>query len=260
VCCLFLACCGKTSLILGLGYRCVGGIIRNGRKNSIRFGEVISMAARHYRLVIGNKNTSSWSLRPWLLMKRCAIEFEEVNINLRDPNRSALIKAHSPAGKVPVLWAGDLLVWDSLAIMEYLADKHPDLGIWPGDMTARAMARCISAEMHSGFQALREHCPMSILSTSRQQDVHQDAVAADIARVVAIWSDTRKRFGKSGRFLFSKFTAADAMYAPVASRLKTYVGDLSAYGDDGTARAYVDTIFSMPEMHAWTEGAQAEMA
>jgi glutathione S-transferase len=217
------------------------------------------MAEAHYRLVIGNKNTSSWSLRPWLLMKRLAIPFDETRIDLRDPNRSALIKAHSPAGKVPVLWAGELLVWDSLAIMEYLAEKHPDFGIWPTDMTARAIARCISAEMHSGFQPLRQHCPMSILSTSRLQEEHSEAVAADIRRVVAIWIDTRKRFGKSGRFLFSKFSAADAMYAPVASRLKTYVADLSAYGDDGTAKAYIETIFAMPEIMAWTEGAQAEM-
>lgn len=218
------------------------------------------MASAHYRLVIGNKNTSSWSLRPWLLMKRMAIDFQEVRINLRDPNRTALIKAHSPAGKVPVLWAGELLVWDSLAIMEYLADKHPDLGIWPTDTSSRAVARCVAAEMHAGFQALREHCPMSILSTSRLQDEHSDPVAADIRRVVALWMDTRKRFGKSGRFLFSKFSAADAMYAPVASRLKTYVADLAPYGDDGTAKAYVETIFSMPEMTTWAEGAQAEMA
>jgi len=218
------------------------------------------MASAHYRLVIGNKNTSSWSLRPWLLMKRLAIDFEEVRINLRDPDRAALIKAHSPAGKVPVLWSGDFLVWDSLAIMEYLADRHPDLGIWPSDMSARAVARCIAAEMHAGFQPLREFCPMSILSTSRLHEEHSEAVAMDIRRVIALWTDTRKRFGKSGRFLFSKFSAADAMYAPVASRLKTYVADLAPYGDDGTAKAYVETIFSMPEMTTWIEGAQAEMA
>lgn len=218
------------------------------------------MASAHYRLVIGNKNTSSWSMRPWLLMKRLAIDFEEVRINLRDPDRAALIKAHSPAGKVPVLWSGDFLVWDSLAIMEYLADRHPDLGIWPSDMSARAVARCIAAEMHAGFQPLREFCPMSILSTSRLQEEHSEAVAMDIRRVIALWTDTRKRFGKSGRFLFSKFSAADAMYAPVASRLKTYVADLAPYGDDGTAKAYVETIFSMPEMTTWIEGAQAEMA
>jgi glutathione S-transferase len=237
-----------------------GGIIRNGRKNTIRFGEVARMSGAHYRLVIGNKNTSSWSLRPWLLMRRLAIEFDEIRINLRDPEYVEQIKAHSPAGKVPVLWAGELMVWDSLAILEYLADKHPDLGIWPSDMTARAIARCISAEMHSGFQPLREACPMSILSTSRHQDEFPDPVAANIRRVVAIWMETRKRFGKSGRFLFSKFSAADAMYAPVASRLKTYVPDLAAYGDDGTAKAYIDTLFGMPEMTEWANGAQAEMS
>lgn len=239
--------------------RVYGGIIRKGRKNTIRFGDLKRMSGAHYRLVIGNKNTSSWSLRPWLLMRRLAIEFDEVRINLRDPDHSGQIRAHSPAGKVPVLWAGDLMVWDSLAILEYLADKHPDLGIWPTDLKARAIARCISAEMHSGFQPMREACPMSILSTSRHQEDFPDPVAANIRRVIAIWIDTHRRFGKSGRFLFSKFSAADAMYAPVASRLKTYVPDLAAYGDDGTAKAYIDTIFGMPEMAAWADGAQAEM-
>ncbi len=220
----------------------------------------MSMSGANYRLVIGNKNTSSWSLRPWLLMKRLAIPFDEVNINLRDADRADQIKAHSPAGKVPVLWAGDLMVWDSLAILEYLADKHPDLGIWPSDLAARAIARSVSAEMHSGFQALREACPMSILSTSRHQDAFPEPVEDNIRRVISLWIETRNRFGKSGRFLFAKFSAADAMYAPVASRLKTYVPDLTRYGDDGTAKAYIDTVFGMPEMAAWANGAQAEMA
>lgn len=215
------------------------------------------MSGAPYRLVIGNKNTSSWSLRPWLAMKRLAIEFDEVRINLRDADSKAQILAHSPAGKVPALWAGDLMIWDSLAILEYLADKHPDLGIWPSDLTGRAIARCISAEMHSGFQSLRQSCPMAFLADRRQEDV-PEPVAQDIRRVVEIWSDTRKRFGKSGRFLFSKFSAADAMYAPVASRLKTYIPDLAAFGDDGTAKAYVDTLFAMPEMTLWAEGARAE--
>jgi glutathione S-transferase len=215
------------------------------------------MAGAHYRLVIGNKNTSSWSLRPWLAMKRLAIPFDEVRINLRDPGMKAQILAHSPAGKVPVLWAGDLMIWDSLAILEYLADKHPDVGLWPSDASSRAIARAISAEMHSGFPALREHCPMAILS-SRPQDEFPEPVAANIRRVIEVWRDTRKRFGGSGRFLFSKFCIADAMYAPVASRLKTYVTDLQAFGDDGTAKAYIDTIFAMPEIAAWAEGARRE--
>lgn len=217
------------------------------------------MSGATYRLVIGNKNTSSWSLRPWLLMKRLAIPFDEVNINLRDADRTEQIKAHSPAGKVPVLWANELMIWDSLAILEYLADRHPDVGVWPTDLNARAIARSVSAEMHSGFQPLRETCPMSILSTSRHQDEFPDPVAENMRRVIAIWIETRKRFGKSGRFLFGKFSAADAMYAPVASRLKTYVPDLTRYGDDGTAKTYIDTIFGMPEMEAWSKGAQVEM-
>lgn len=218
------------------------------------------MAGSHYRLVIGNKNTSSWSLRPWLAMKRVGIPFEEIRINLRSPEMKQQILEHSPAGKVPVLWSGDLMIWDSLAILEYLADKNPELGLWPANLAERAIARSISAEMHSGFQPLRENCPMAMLSSSRLQNDFADPVAANISRVIEIWSETRKRYGRSGRFLFGKFSIADAMYAPVASRLKTYVPDLAKFGDDGTASAYIDTIFAMPEITAWIEGARMEMA
>lgn len=212
-----------------------------------------------YRLVIGNKNTSSWSLRPWLLMKRLAIPFEEVRINLRAPDMKQQILAHSAAGKVPALYADDLMIWDSLAILEYLAERHPDLGVWPSDAPARAIARSIAAEMHAGFQPLREHCPMLILS-SRPQDDLPEPVAANVRRIVALWLDARRRYGGSGRFLFSKFSAADAMYAPIASRLHTYVPDLAPYGDDGTAKAYISTIFAMPEIKTWTDAARLELA
>ena len=192
-------------------------------------------------------------------MKRLAIEFDEIRINLRDPDAKQQILEQSPAGKVPVLWAGNLMLWDSLAIIEYLADKHPDLGIWPADSTARAIARSVAAEMHSGFEALRAECPMAVTSDRQRDDLPED-VGRDIRRIITVWIETRKRFGSSGRFLFSKFSAADAMYAPVASRLRTYVPDLTAYGDDGTAKAYVDTVLAMPEMETWTEGARAEIA
>ena len=217
------------------------------------------MPPAHYRLVIGNKKTSSWSLRPWLVMKRLAIEFDEIRINLRDPDAKKQILEHSPAGKVPVLWAGELMIWDSLAIIEYLADKHPHLDIWPADPTARAIARSVASEMHSGFEPLRAECPMAVTSDRRRDEFPED-VERNIRRIITVWIATRKRFGTTGRFLFSKFSAADAMYAPVASRLRTYVPDLADFGDDGTAKAYVDTVLAMPEMETWTEGARAEIA
>jgi glutathione S-transferase len=217
------------------------------------------MSAAHYRLVIGNKNTSSWSLRPWLAMRRFGLPFEEIQIDLRAPDKKDRILAHTPAGKVPALWAGDLMVWDSLAILEYLADREARLGVWPEDARARAIARAVSAEMHSGFQPLREHCPMDFVRREPRRD-YIEPVAANIRRVVAIWRDCRARFGGSGPFLFSSFSAADAMYAPVASRFKTYVADLAPFGDDGTAAAYVETLFALPEMAEWAEGARRERA
>lgn len=215
------------------------------------------MAGAEYRLVIGNKNTSSWSLRPWLAMKQAGIPFEEVRINLRAPDMKQQILAHSPAGKVPVLWDGDLMLWDSLAILEYLADRHPNKALWPTDVTARAVARSVSAEMHSGFQALREHCPMKLLAQEPKAELIEP-VQANIRRVVDLWKDCRTRFGGDGPFLFSSFSIADAMYAPVASRLKTYIADLAPYGDDGTAAAYIDAIFALPAIAEWAQGARQE--
>mgnify|MGYP001328513978 CR=1 FL=1 len=217
------------------------------------------MTADRYRLVIGNKNTSSWSLRPWLALKAGGIAFTEVRIDLRAPDMKERILAHSRAGKVPVLWAGDLMIWDSLAILEYLAEQHPEAGLWPAGPEARAIARAVAAEMHSGFQALREHCPMKIL----EQDLKTDfitPVEVNIRRIVEIWTACRSRFGAGGPFLFGSFTAADAMYAPVASRFKTYVPDLAAFGDDGTAAAYCEAIFALPAMKEWADGARRETA
>lgn len=215
------------------------------------------MAANGYRLVIGNKNTSSWSLRPWLAMKEAAIPFEEVRINLRAPDMKDQILAHSKAGKVPVLETGDIAIWDSLAILEFLAEQYPDKALWPSQTEARALARSVSAEMHSGFQALREHCPMKLLAREPKDELI-DPVQVNIRRIVEIWSECRKRFGGSGPFLFSHFTIADAMYAPVASRFRTYVPDLAPFGDDGTAEAYIDAIFALPGMAEWAEGARQE--
>jgi len=217
------------------------------------------MTATSYRLVIGNKNWSSWSLRPWLAMRRASLPFTEINIRLRRPESKAEILKHCPSGLVPTLLHGELAVWDSLAILEYLAEQHVEAQLWPGPPPTRAVARCVAAEMHAGFSALRQHCPMELLAHDPQGALPPE-VETDIRRIVTLWKDCRSRFGGDGPFLFSRFSIADAMYAPVASRLRTYVADLAAYGDDGTAQAYVEAIFAMPEMEAWAEGARAETA
>lgn len=217
------------------------------------------MSDKRYRLVIGNKNWSSWSLRPWLAMRRARIAFDEINIRLRRPESKAEILKHSPSGMVPTLIDGPLAVWDSLAILEYLAEQHPEAQLWPREAEARAMARCVSAEMHSGFSALRQNCSMELLARNPLPSLPPE-VEADVRRIIALWKECRTRFGAGGPFLFSGFSAADAMYAPVCSRFRTYVPSLLAYGDDGTAAAYVETIFAMPEMAQWAEGARAEMA
>jgi glutathione S-transferase len=217
------------------------------------------MAANLYRLVIGNKNWSSWSLRPWLAMRRFGLPFEEVNVRLRLPDSKAQIVRYSPSGLVPLLLDGDFPVWDSLAILEYLAEEHPDKGLWPADRQARALARCAAAEMHGGFAPLRRNCSMDVLAVSPLEPVPED-VEADIRRIVALWRECRSRYGGAGDFLFGGFCAADAMYAPVASRFRTYVPDLARFGDDGTAQAYMTAIFAMAEMQAWIEGAKDELA
>jgi len=174
------------------------------------------MTAR-YRLVIGNKAWSSWSLRPWLAMRRLGLPFEEINVRLRRPDSKAEILKHCPSGLVPTLLDGDLAIWDSLAILEYLAEQHPEVQLWPADRTARATARSISAEMHSGYLALRQHCSMDVLARLPQATLPVE-VATDVRRIVALWQDCRTRFGGGGPFLFSRFSGADAMYAPIASR------------------------------------------
>jgi glutathione S-transferase len=210
-----------------------------------------------HKLVIGNKNISSWSLRPWLAMRRAGIPFEEIGIDLRAPRAKAQILAYSPSGKVPALLVGGgRVVWDSLAIMELLAEAKPAL--WPSGAAARALARSVSAEMHSGFQALREHCPMDFLARKPKARL-LNPVAADVRRVMAIWQDCRARYGAGGPFLFGRFSAADAMYAPVASRFRTYLPDLAPFGDDGSAQAYVDAVLAMPEIAEWEHGARREV-
>jgi glutathione S-transferase len=212
-----------------------------------------------YQLVIGNKNISSWSLRPWLAMRHAGIPFREINIKLRQPGTKDEILRYSPSGKVPILLADGQAVWDSLAILEYLAEAHPEAGLWPADGGARALARSVSAEMHSGFAALREHCSMDLLARQPMATL-PDLVATDVRRIVALWKDCRRRHGASGPFLFGAFTAADAMYGPVTSRFRTYLPDLAPWGDDGTAQAYVSALLALPAMTEWEEGARREAA
>ena len=216
------------------------------------------MAAADYVLVIGDKNFSSWSLRPWLALKQGGIAFDEVCVRLRQPESKAAILKHSPAGKVPILKAGDLVIWDSLAILEFLAEQHPDSRLWPADADARAEARAVSAEMHAGFPAVRNDMSMDLLARLPAPP-YSDALRAEIARIVEIWTGARARYGSGGPFLFGAFCNADAMFAPVATRFRTYGVDLSAFGDDGSAQAYAETLLALPAMAAWTDGAEAEM-
>ncbi|MCW5625459.1 MAG: glutathione S-transferase family protein [Burkholderiales bacterium] len=205
-----------------------------------------------YTLVIGNKNYSSWSLRPWVLMQHAGIPFRELRIPLRTSESAVQIRSHSPSGRVPVLIDGPLTIWDSLAISEYLAERHPELHLWPQRGDARAVARSVSAEMHSGFQALRSGFPMNC-RRSLPGIVPSPEAMIDVARILALWRDCRARFGAGGPFLFGTFSVADAMYAPVAFRFATYGVELDAVGD-----AYRDTLIGLPAMQRWLADAQAE--
>lgn len=204
------------------------------------------------KLIIGNKNYSSWSMRPWMAMRVCGIPFEETVIPIyRDDSRARLLEV-SPSGKVPALIDGDVAVWDSLAIIEYLAEKFPRAGLWPADAGARAHARSISAEMHSGFPALRMECGMNMHRPVSGRNLSPDA-AANVARIHDIWSGCRTRYGAAGPFLFGSFSAADAMYAPVVSRFETY----AIPGSEIVAH-YMNAIVALPAWQEWKKAALAE--
>lgn len=203
-------------------------------------------------LVIANKLYSSWSMRPWLLLAELGIAFEEVLVPLHRAETRAEIERYSPAGKVPVLIDRGITVWDSLAIIEYAAERWPDAGVWPSDPAARALARSISAEMHSGFSPLRRACPMNLAKSFAPRD-RGDEVAANVARIEDIWADARRLHGRDGPFLFGAFGAADAMYAPVVTRLDTYG---IAVGVE--ARAYMDAVLALPSFTSWRDAALRE--
>lgn len=203
-------------------------------------------------LVIANKRYSSWSLRPWLVATVFGIPFEETLIPLDLPETRAQILAHSPSGRVPCLTDGDVRIWESLAIIEYLAERFAEHPIWPRNVAARALARAVSCEMHAGFATLRSACPMD-LSRTPSPGPDNDKAAADVARIVALRRDCRARFGDGGPFLFGAFSAADAMYAPVATRLVHY-----GFALEPDTQAYVDAIYALPAMRRWVDEAAAE--
>jgi len=205
------------------------------------------------QLVIGTKNWSTWSLRPWLVLKRLAVSFDEILVPLRQEETPERILPFSPSGRVPCLVEGDLRVWDSLAICEFLAERYPQL--WPADSTARALARSACAEMHSGFAALRNECPMDL--TLLQEAELSEATGKDIRRIVALWSGLRDQFGADGPFLFGEWSIADAFFTPVATRFRTYGVVLSNFGDKGAAGAYNATLLSQPEFLEWERAAIA---
>ena len=207
-----------------------------------------------YVLVMGSKTYSSWSVRTWLALKMAGAEFSETVIRLDRPDTAELIAAHSPSGLVPVLKDGALAVWDSLAIIEYLAERHPHAGLWPTDAASRARARSVSAEMHSGFRALRSECPMNLRRAPVAIFLSEEA-RANVARIERIWADCRAPHAEDGPFLFGRLCAADAVFAPVVSRFHVYKVPVSA-----ESRSYMDAVMALP---AWTElvgAAQTEPA
>jgi glutathione S-transferase len=203
-------------------------------------------------LIIGNRTYSSWSLRGWLAASLSGVEFRIELVRLSEPGTHAALLGHSPADRVPVLRHGDRVIWDSLAIIEYLAELRPDAALWPTDAAARALARSISAEMHAGFAALRGSMPMNLRKALPGKG-RGPGVAEDIERIVAIWREARSRFGGGGPFLFGRYSAADVMYTPVASRFRTYGVAL-----DATCQAYADAVLAWPAFLAWEAAALEE--
>ena len=208
------------------------------------------------KLIIGNKNYSSWSLRGWLAAKQSGLSFEELTVHIDGDDWQAMKREDGnfqpSAGKVPVLWDGDVVVWDSLAILEYLSDKVGRDRFWPKDDEARGMARACVAEMHSSYMALRRECPMNIRRRIEGHEISEGAMA-DIVRILQLWAEARARFGKGGPFLFGTFGAADVFYAPVVSRFITY-----GLNVPGFAQAYMQAVWEHDWMQAWVSAAETE--
>ncbi len=203
-------------------------------------------------LLIGNKKYSSWSLRPWIVMKQAGLKFDEQFVALQQPNTKANILKYSPSGKVPFLRHGKIEVWESLAICEYLNEAFPKAGLWPRDKAARSQARAASNEMHGGFADLRRYLPMDV-SRKIDDPSRARAVKGEIDRICAIWAQCRRNYGKGGPFLFGKFSIADGMFAPVVTRFTTYGVKLPP-----VAAAYVKTMMALPAMKEWIAAAKEE--
>jgi glutathione S-transferase len=204
------------------------------------------------RLMIGNKNYSSWSLRPWLAMKVAGLKFEEQVVSLSDPDFKRTVMQISPVGKVPALEDDGICVWETLAILEYLNEKFPAARLWPADRAARAHARALAAEMHVEFAPLRRECPMNMWRPAKPHPLSAE-VSANVARIDAMWADCRARFGQQGPFLFGSFSAADAMYAPVVSRFSTYMVQVGP-----ASRAYMEAVMALPAWRKWRAAALQE--
>jgi glutathione S-transferase len=207
-------------------------------------------------LVIGTRKWSTWSLRPWMALKRTGAAFAETLVALREVGVTEEIAKYSPSGKVPVLKDADLVLWDSLAICEYLAEKFPAAKLWPDDRAARALGRSATAEMHSGFPSLRGECPMDL--TLRTDIELSAATAHDVRRIVRVWSELRDRFCDGGPYLLGAWSIADAFFAPVATRFRSYGIKLSDFGDTGAAGAYCEALLETPEFLEWERAALAE--
>jgi glutathione S-transferase len=205
-------------------------------------------------LVIGTKTWSTWSMRPWLALKHTGAEFTETVVELRRGDETeAAIARHSPSGLVPVLKDGELVIWDSLAICEHLAERFPQASLWPADAGARAEARAAASEMHAGFQSLRGECPMDLAAEPRAVEL-SEATHKDIRRIVTLWNDLLAR--RKGPFLAGGWSIADAFYTPVATRFRTYGVRLSDFGDPGPAGEYAERLLEAPEFKAWEAAAR----
>jgi glutathione S-transferase len=204
------------------------------------------------KLVVANKAYSSWSLRPWILLAHFKIPFEEVVIAMDRPETRGAMLKYAPTGKCPSLHDGKIAVWESLAIMEYVAEQYPEKAIWPKGKAARAHARSLASEMHAGFQALRQECPTNFRRAPKAITLSADA-KADVARIEAAWAGAREAFGKSGPFLFGRFSAADAMFAPVVNRFHAYAIPVSP-----ATRSYMDAVMALPAWKAWIADGEAE--
>lgn len=204
------------------------------------------------KLIISNKPYSPWPFRAWLLMRELGIQFEEQLVDLSLPEKAERLKAVSPSGRLPVLVDGETIVWDSMSIIEYLHERFPEAGVWPAETESRAHARSVAAEMHAGFPALRRSLIMNMRREPKSVELDQAALS-DIARIAEIWITTRERFGAEGLFLYGKFCAADAVFAPIVSRFYGYAVELSE-----ACRSYIETIQGLPGYVAWRDDSFAD--